>query len=55
MDIIKIKIEYDNFNDIYREPTNEEILNLVKFFPDMLNSKVILERIRNIKKLNNLK
>ena len=36
-------------DDRYIEITDEDILNLIIFFPEMLNSKVILERIRYIK------
>ena len=36
-------------DDRYIEITDEDILNLIIFFPEMLNNKFILERIRYIK------
>ena len=36
-------------DDRYIEITDEDILNLIIFFPQMLNNKFILERIRYIK------
>ena len=36
-------------DDRYIEITDEDILNLISFFPEMLNSKVILERMQNMK------
>ena len=52
MDILNVRnninIECDKMTDMYIDPTDEEILNLVKVFPHMFNNIIITERIRNI-------
>ena len=43
-----IKFECYKMNDMYIELTDADILNLIDIFPDMVNNKFMVERIKII-------